>query len=68
MVNEKIKLDGYKCHRCGHIWFPRTKRTPKQCSRCKNIYWNKPKGYWKIERKKQLKLQSQALDKIVNKL
>ena len=41
----KIKIDGYKCERCGHIWFPReyTKTEPKVCPHCKSPYWNKPR-------------------------
>jgi uncharacterized OB-fold protein len=41
----KIKIDGYKCERCGHIWFPReyTKEEPKVCPRCKSPYWNRPR-------------------------
>ena len=38
-----VKLDGYKCERCGHIWAPRDKETPKVCPKCKSPYWNRPR-------------------------
>jgi len=44
----RIKLEGYKCERCGHVWFPRkydekTLGLPILCPKCKSAYWNKPK-------------------------
>ncbi len=30
------------CHRCGHIWTPRAKTTPKQCPACNSPNWNDP--------------------------
>ena len=40
----KIKLDGYKCERCGHTWIPRKENTePLVCPKCKSPYWNKPR-------------------------
>ena len=43
----RIKVDGYKCERCGHIWTPRTytydEGDPVLCPSCKSAYWNKPK-------------------------
>ena len=44
----RIKLEGYKCERCGHIWFPRkydekTEGLPVLCPKCKSAYWNRPK-------------------------
>ena len=41
----KIKIDEYKCERCGHVWFPReyTKDEPKVCLKCKSPYWNIPR-------------------------
>ena len=47
----KIKLDGYRCERCGHVWVPRaykSRHLPKVCGFCKSPYWNTP-------RKKKLK-------------
>ncbi len=31
------------CNRCGYEWTPRKGVTPKQCTRCKSPYWNKPR-------------------------
>ena len=31
-----------ECLRCGFKWFPRTEK-PKQCPRCKNPKYDKPK-------------------------
>jgi predicted Zn-ribbon and HTH transcriptional regulator len=41
----EIKVDGYRCERCSHIWISRNGRTesPVVCPRCKSPYWNKPK-------------------------
>lgn len=40
----KIKVDAYKCERCGHIWVPRNyNNEPKVCPKCKSPYWNMPK-------------------------
>jgi DNA-directed RNA polymerase subunit RPC12/RpoP len=39
----KIKVDGYRCERCGHIWVNRelnNKIEPIICPRCKNPRWN----------------------------
>ena len=30
------------CLRCGYTWHNRTEE-PKQCPRCKSMYWNKPR-------------------------
>jgi hypothetical protein len=24
----------YKCQNCGHVWFPRTLKRPRQCKNC----------------------------------
>jgi len=57
-MSEKIlKIKGWKCLRCGHQWFNRSKfadskadilipinRTyPTICPKCKNLNWNKKK-------------------------
>jgi len=39
----KITLEGYKCERCSHIWFPRGKEGPRVCPKCKSPYWDKPR-------------------------
>jgi uncharacterized OB-fold protein len=38
-----VKLDGYRCERCGHLWVPRSKidELPIICPKCKSPYWNK---------------------------
>lgn len=38
-----VKLDGYKCERCDHLWVPRSKidELPIICPKCKSPYWNK---------------------------
>jgi predicted nucleic acid-binding Zn ribbon protein len=41
-----IKIDAFKCEKCGHIWISRmyTKDDPPvTCAKCKNPYWNRPK-------------------------
>lgn len=40
----KVKLYGFKCERCNHIWVPRnTEEKPLVCPKCKSPYWDKPK-------------------------
>ena len=42
----KVKLEGYRCERCGHIWCPRSpekEEEPETCPKCRSPYWNKPK-------------------------
>lgn len=33
----------HKCLRCGYEWLSR-KEHPKVCARCRNPYWDKPRG------------------------
>src|SRR5215472_15946629 len=32
-----------ECNRCGASWLRRTEALPRQCPRCKTVYWNKPR-------------------------
>ena len=44
MAKIKIKVDGYKCERCGYEWIPRKKnKYPRVCPKCKSPYWDRPK-------------------------
>jgi transcription elongation factor Elf1 len=44
----ELKLDGYVCERCNHIWVSRIiklkeKRKPLVCPKCKSPYWDIPR-------------------------
>ena len=41
----RVKIEGYKCERCGHIWAPRVEREekPRVCPKCKSPYWDIPR-------------------------
>ena len=40
----KVKLDGFRCERCGHEWVPAEKgTTPRVCPKCKSPYWDRPR-------------------------
>lgn len=39
-----IKIAGYRCERCGHIWVPRNEEKPIVCPKCKSPYWDKPRN------------------------
>ena len=43
----RIKIDGFRCERCGHEWIPRRnspyRTNPKTCPKCKSAYWNEPR-------------------------
>lgn len=40
----RVKLDGFRCLRCGHEWVPRDiANEPVICPSCKSPYWNKPR-------------------------
>jgi len=51
MTEIEIKVKGFKCERCEHIWIPRVslkeltseklKEIPVICPKCKSPYWNK---------------------------
>ena len=49
-----VKVNAYKCNRCGYIWFPRYRDNdigepleasslPLACAKCKSEYWNEPR-------------------------
>lgn len=41
----KVKLDGFRCERCNHLWFPRDSNTiPRVCPKCKSPYWDVLRG------------------------
>src|SRR5262245_13005491 len=43
-LSAKVKVDAWRCERCGHIWVPRvTTVRPETCPRCKSPYWNRPR-------------------------
>ena len=37
---ENVKI--LNCVRCGHSWFARKSTLPRNCARCKILYWYKP--------------------------
>ncbi len=39
----RIKLDGFRCERCGHEWVKRGEDDPRVCPKCKSPYWDIPK-------------------------
>jgi predicted Zn-ribbon and HTH transcriptional regulator len=40
----KIKMDAWRCERCGHRWVPRVMtKHPTICPKCKSPYWDKPR-------------------------
>jgi len=43
MAEIELKVKGYKCERCKHLWIPRKKEKPIICPKCKSPYWNKPR-------------------------
>lgn len=51
----RVKLDGFKCLRCEHVWVPRetTIEEPVICPKCKSPYWNKPRQRKKKEEGKK---------------
>jgi DNA-directed RNA polymerase subunit RPC12/RpoP len=45
----RIRVDAYKCERCGHIWLPseitkQQNRKPVVCAKCKSAYWDIPRS------------------------
>lgn len=40
----EIKLKGFRCERCGHVWRPNDDDIrPRICPRCKSPYWDVPR-------------------------
>ena len=37
----KVRLSGYQCNQCGHIWLPRSEERPLLCPSCKSLRWDK---------------------------
>src|SRR5678809_1540495 len=40
----KVRLQAWKCERCGHQWIPRSSKIPTVCPKCKSPYWSRPTG------------------------
>jgi hypothetical protein len=39
----EVKIDGWKCERCNHVW-PKTKDLkPRVCAKCHSPYWDRPR-------------------------
>ena|SRR3989304_3417396 len=34
----------HKCLRCGHTWEAKKPGRPNACAKCRNTYWDKPRG------------------------
>ena len=57
----EIKLDGFLCDRCDHMWASRrnSEQKPTVCPRCKSPYWNIPRKVQnKILKKSDIKFAS----------
>ena len=46
-----IKISGWKCERCFHVWKARNTSIPIVCAKCKSPYWNKPKQKKRLKNK-----------------
>jgi len=39
-----VLTQGHRCHRCSYEWKANYKqKLPKVCSKCKSLFWDKPK-------------------------
>src|SRR5690349_16479984 len=45
MARVILRIEGYRCERCGHEWLPRRKdaKPPRVCPLCKSPYWDVPR-------------------------
>lgn len=44
MAKIEIRVQGYKCNKCGHTWQKRNKSLePRMCPKCKSVTWNDTK-------------------------
>jgi hypothetical protein len=51
MPEIEIKVKGFKCERCGHVWIPRSRKIiPVTCPNpnCKSPYWDRPHIYKRV--------------------
>ena len=39
----RVKIDGWECSRCGHVWVSREDAKPRVCPRCKSPLWDVPR-------------------------
>ena len=42
MAEIPVEVIQYICERCAHMWVARKGR-PRQCPRCKSVWWDTPK-------------------------
>ena len=47
----RVKIDGWECTRCGHVWVSRDGAKPRVCPRCKSALWDIPRSTEKSEPK-----------------
>jgi predicted Zn-ribbon and HTH transcriptional regulator len=40
-----VKIAGYECKRCGHVWLPRVDHVPVRCPACKSVYWQRDRTH-----------------------
>jgi DNA-directed RNA polymerase subunit RPC12/RpoP len=38
-----IRLEAYRCLRCGRSWYPRKPELPVRCPGCRSPYWQRPR-------------------------
>lgn len=52
------------CKRCGYIWEARV-QVPKQCPKCKQTYYNRPRSWEEVKKEPQVTNEYQELPKIL---